>query len=255
MILNMNKKILITFLLLVISQAPLFAKKVNYSIGACGGFAPSLGGNMDSVTQQNLGSNAGMDGMNRSMEDVETKNIDRLFGLTGGFEFKTIFQDFFLVRLGANFSSGVFGGGGKTVIPYGADYYSMECKYSFFEFDVPLTIGLAIPFWKDMMFSLSCGTAYAYAKYKNEFVSEDAYPAPFELKGNFNGWGFPMVVIIQGEYFFLTNASLTSTISYYNGTTEVLKDSYDDDGDVDFTTIDFTGYRFTFGISYYFYSI
>ena len=243
---------------------PLSAKKVNYSIGANTGFAPSLGGNLDSTSQQlYFNSDSGIDGMNRSMEGMETKKINRLFGITGGFEFKTIIQDFYLIRLGANFSKGILGGEGKTVIPDGTGYYyTMECKYSFYEYDVPLTIGLAIPFWKDMMISLSCGTAFAYAEYKNEFISEDTYPDPFERKGEFKGWGFPLVVIIQGEYFFLTNASITSTISYYNGSTEVLKDSYDKDtegfggqGAVDFAAINFTGYRFTFGISYYFFSI
>ena len=255
---NMIKKIFITSLLLLLTQLPLHAKTANYSIGACAGFAPSLGGNLESLTQQQyFSSDGGIDGMNRSMEGEDTKNINRLLGITGGLEFKTIIQNFYLIRLGTNFSNGITGGKGKTVFHDDgyADYYTLKCKYSFYEIDVPLTLGLAIPFWKDMMFSLSCGVAYSYAKYKNEFVSEDAYPDAFELKGEFKGWGFPLVVIIQGEYFFFTNASLTSTISYYNGATEVLKDSYDKDGDVDFARINFTGYRFTFGISYYFFSI
>ncbi len=261
---KMNNKIIITLLLLILTQTPLAAKKANYSIGANIGFAPSLGGNLESLNQQIYGfsTDGGIDGTNRSMEGMETEKIYRLFGFTGGAEFKTIIQDYFLIRLGASFSKGVFGGEGKTVITDGAGYYTMDCKYSFYEYDVPLTIGLAIPFWKDAMFSLSCGTAFAYAKYTNEFVSDDEYPDPFERKGVFEDWGFPLVVIIQGEYFFLTNASLTSTISYYNGSTEVIKDSYDKDtegfggqGAVDFARINFTGYRFTFGISYYFYSI
>jgi hypothetical protein len=251
----MIKKIFITFLLSILMQMPLHAKMINYSIGVSAGFAPSLGGNLDSLTQQQyLSSDGGIDGMNRSMEGMDTENINRLLGITGGFEFRTIIQDFYLIRLSANYSNGVIGGKGKTVF-YNTDYYTMKCKYSFYEFDVPLTLGLAIPFWKDMMFSLSCGIAFAYAKYTNEFISEDTYPDQFDLKGEFKGSGFPLVVIIQGEYFFLTNASLTSTISYYNGATEVLKDSYDKDEDVDFARINFTGYRFTFGISYYFFSI
>ena len=35
--------------------------------------------------------------------------------------------------------------------------------------DVPLTIGLSIPFWKDMKISLGLGAAYVWAEYENEF--------------------------------------------------------------------------------------
>lgn len=258
----MIKKFLTAILFILIIYLPLNAK-VNYSIGINGGFAPSLGGNLDSMIHYYFDSDSGIDGMNRSLGDYKTSDINRLFGLTIGFEFKTIIQDFYLIRLGANYSNGVFGGEGKTLItPDNTNYYLLECKYSFSQFDVPLTLGLAIPFWKDMMLSLSCGIAYANATYKNEFKSGDTYPDPFEREGEFKGYGYPFVVILEGEYFFLTNASLTSTLSYYYGSTEVLKDRKDEDTEgfggaaaVDFAEIDFTGYRFTFGVSYYFFSI
>jgi len=248
---------------------PIYAVKVNYAGGLYAGFMPSMGGNLDSYVQQNyLHSDSGIDGINVTTDGASTSNIERLTGATVGAEFKAIFYDFYLVRTAINASMGVNGGEGTTLYtPDNINYYYLDCSYSLMVFDVPLTIGLSIPFWKDMKISISCGIAYAYAIYENKFTSNETSPA-FERKGEFKGWGLPLVILLEGEYFITEKISMVSILSYYRGSTKIIKDSTDSDTDgldvdsdgtpdgvVDFSKIDFTGYRFSFGISYYIHSI
>ncbi len=259
----MRKKFLILITLLFLLNIPLNAKTMNYSIGIYGGFMPSLGGNLDSYVQQEyFNSNSGIDGMNRSMTGYDTSEIDRLFGICGGLEIKAILSDFFLFRIASNYCKAVFDGEGKTVFTTDStNYYLLECDYSYKEYDFPVTIGLAIPFWKDMMLSLSGGIAFTRAEYKNKFKS-NTYPDPFERKGKFKTWGYPLVILMQGEYFIYRYASLTSSISYYHGSSKLIRDSskqdfigFDGNGTVDFAKIDFSGYKLTFGVSVYIFSI
>lgn len=222
-----------------------------------------MGGNLNSYIQQEyFQSMSGVDSMNRKMRGYDTSNISRLFGAFSGFEIKTILNDFYLARVAINYCQSLLGGRGDTVFTTDAvSYYLLECEYSYKEFDIPVTLGLAIPFWKDMRISLNCGIAFARTEYENKFKS-DTYSDPFERKGYFKGWAFPIVIIVQGEYFVSRNISLISSLSYYHGSTGLLKDrnkrdvlGYSGNGAVDFASINFSGYRFSFGVSYYLYSI
>jgi hypothetical protein len=261
---------IITFLLLLFCSSLTWASTINYAWGIYGGFMPSMGDNLNSYVQEEFfNSRSGIDGMNRKRSGTSTSTIDRLIGVTGGMEIKGIFFDYYFARIAFNYSKSVYGGSGKTVFtPDSTNYYGLKCNYSLIMYDMPLTIGLSIPFWKDMKISLSGGIAYAYAVYENQFKSSETAP-PFERKGIFKGWGLPLVIVVEGEYFISEKISLNSTLSYYRGATEVIKDERKSDTDgpdlnndtitpdaaVDFSRIDFTGYRFTLGVSIYFQSI
>lgn len=225
---------------------------------------PSFGGSMNSSIQREyFDSESGIDGMRRSMSGIETSKIDRLTGIFLGIQTKTIFRDFYMIRFAGSYCNGFIGGSGKSIF-YSTDYgnyYQLECDYSFWEFDFPLTLGLSIPFWKDAKIFLSCGVAFAYGEYKNKFTSS-TYPDPFTRKGSFSKWAFPLIVLLEGEYFISSQIAVNSTISYYRGSTKVLTDNTKNDylgfgmnGAVDYAKIDFSGYRFSMGVSYYYYSI
>lgn len=260
---------IITPLLLFIWSCLLNAAAMNYGFGIYGGFYPSMGGSLDSYVQQEyLNSSNGIDGMNMKRSGETTSSIDHIVGAVAGIEFKAILFDYYLIRTAFNYSMGVSGGKGSTFYtPDNTNYYKMICEYTVFMYDIPLTVGILIPFWKDMKISLSCGVAYAYASYENEFSSSETTPA-FKRKGNFKGRGLPLVIVAEAEYFITEKISIISVLSYYNGSTNLIKDSRDSDTDgldvdsdgqpdgvVDYATIDFTGYRFSLGFSFYFYSI
>ena len=253
---NIMKKTVLTLLVLISSISIAAADIVNISCGLYGSYMQSMGGNLSSYTQASyFDSYSGVDSINRSNDTIDTTNIDRLTGAFFGMNVKAVFLDYYLLRIGANYGMSVYGGEGKTIINAGTNY--LKCKYSLKQYDFPLTIGLSIPFWKDSRISVSCGTAFARATYENKFES-DSVAAPFTtsstIKGKFTGWAFPLVVLIEGDVFVAPDVSLTSAISYYSGRTSTIKDSYDSDGNVDFASIDFTGYRFSLGVSYYFYN-
>lgn len=243
--------ILAVFILTVaMLEMPVFG--MNYSVGLYGGFMPSMGGNLNSSVQASeFQSKNGIDGINKSLSGFDTSPVERLLGATAGLDFKASFSDYFLVRLAGNYTRSVVGGNGKTVYDDTGTAYLLECDYAMTVYDVPLTVGLAIPFWKDVKISFSCGLAFAYGQYQNSFKSS----APLDYKGSFTGWAFPLVLLLQGEYFLAEKTSLSALLSYYNGSTKTLEDGEKSDGSVDFAPIDFTGYRFSFGVAYYFYSI
>jgi hypothetical protein len=245
----------ISFFLLISSV--LSAEDFSISGSAFCGFIPSIGGNLNSRTQEiYFGSNSGIDGMNRSMDGYNTSKIERLTGINFGLGLRAIFYDYFLAAAGVNYSMSVFGGKGNSVYYDGAGYNPLKCEYSFREYDFPITIGLSIPFWKDVRASVSCGTSIAYAEYKNKFESTattDPFASQRSISGSFSGWAFPFVVIVQADYYIRPELSLTSAIYYYKGATKVLKDKADDDGNIDCASIDFTGFRFNLGVSYVFY--
>jgi hypothetical protein len=257
----MKKRIIITLTVLgfALFDFPLlYAEKVSVSGGIVSGVMPSMGGNLNSISQEiNYGSATGIDGINREMDGFSTDNIDRLTGVYAGLEFKAVFFDYYLLRIGANYGMSVLGGKGKTVFystePADLDYFTLKCEYSYTQYDFPVTIGVSIPIWKDARLSVSGGAAYARATYENKFTSDDT-AASFERKGKFTGWGFPLVVLVQGDYYLNEKLALTSALAYYKGSSKVIRDSSNSDGDTDFACIDFSGYRFNLGVSYTFYS-
>ena len=165
---------------------PAYAGFMDYAGGICVGGMPSMGGDLHSSNQSvyfNVNNN-GIDGINRKMDGYGTSDIDRLFGIYAGVEAKVIFLDYYMVRIGANYGKSIYGGNGKTVFTTdNTNYYLLECQYAYTEYDFPLIIGLAIPFWKDVKISLGCGAAFAMGKYENKFESE-TYPDPFERESS-----------------------------------------------------------------------
>jgi hypothetical protein len=246
--------------MILICATPLAAATMNYAAGFSFGFTPSFGGNLHSSTQESaFQSRNGLDGMNRELSGHDTTEIKRLFGVSGGLEFKAILFDYFLMRLGGNYTMSIYGGSGKTVfLPNGAaPETDVTCSYCMWSYDIPLTVGLIIPFWKDVKLSFSCGLAFAYGGYDNQFKG-----STFDMKGSFTGWALPLVILVQGEYFLGERLALNTSLAYYKGATETIRDGKRTDtmgaltaGEVDFARIDFTGYRFSIGLSYYFYSI
>ncbi|TAL39266.1 MAG: hypothetical protein EPN93_02095 [Spirochaetes bacterium] len=253
------KKLLLTSLILICAS-PLTAATMNYAAGFYVGFMPSYGGNLESSTQYDpFDSRNGIDGMNKEMSGHDTTEIKRLLGLSGGIEFKAIIFDYFLMRLAGNYTMSIYGGAGKTVFLTGGagTETDVTASYSMWSYDIPLTVGLIIPFWKDVKISFSCGLAFAYGAYDNQFKV-----ASGDRKGSFTGWALPLVILVQGEYFLGEKIALNTSLAYYKGATETIRDSKRSDttglggaGAVDFAKIDFTGYRFSIGLSYYFYSI
>ncbi|MCX8125283.1 MAG: hypothetical protein N3F66_14130 [Spirochaetes bacterium] len=221
----------------------------NQAISLYAGYIPSLGGNLYSYEQEHtFGSATGIDGINKSQTGFSTAPIHRLMGATVGATFKVVMYDFFTARIGINYFKSVWGGKGKTVYNDGGTNRLLECNYNFDGFDIPLTLGIVIPFYKDMKITFSCGVAYAWGRYKNKFESD----APLSYKGHFKGTAYPLVINTEGEYFINEKFALTTSLTYYKGTTEIIKDSKKGDGNTDYAPIDFSGYRFLLGVSYYF---
>lgn len=247
----MNFRILTYIAAAVLLSFPLKGWGANYAVGAYGGFAPSLGG--DLYTAQHYSefqSRNGIDGMNREMNGYSTGRIDRILGVSGGALLKTIFHDYYQARIAMNYTMGYLGGSGKTVYDDSGTTRLLECEYSFWELDVPVTFGISIPFWKDIRIAFSCGLAYAYADYSYSFESDSGQ----QWKGSFKGWGLPLVIILEGEYFITDRIAASTSIVYYKGSTKVLKDG-SDTGGTDFARIDFSGYRYNLGVTFYFRSI
>ncbi|MCU0844682.1 MAG: hypothetical protein MUC76_07125 [Spirochaetes bacterium] len=249
-----NKAIIMRTALLVIlavAAGPLHA--ASFSLGAQAGFVPSLGGNLHSSTHETIGVYNGIDGINKSLDGYDTSTINRLLGASGGIVLKATFYDYFLVRLGGNFTMDVRGGSGTTLYDTPAPGFTpelLDCTYSMYVIDAPLTAGLAVPFWKDVRIAFSCGAAFAYGNYKNSLRPESGG----DVKGKFRGYGFPLVLLVEGDYFLNAKVSITASLAYYRGSTDIRKDRYRTDGDTDFARIDFTGYRFSMGASRHFYS-
>lgn len=250
------KKTRLTLILvsLCVLPLPLLGATANYAVGFYAGIMPSPGGDLNSYVQiAKYNSSNGIDGINKSLDGFSTSTINRPLGVTGGVEFKAIFFDYYFARVAGNYTRSVYGGKGKTVYDSdpGAPFVPelLTAKYAITAYDIPITVGLCIPFWKDVKISFSCGFAVAYGDYTNSFKSTSNTD-----KGSFSGWCYPLVLMLQGEYFLTETVSLSSSLSYYRGSTEILKDSKKSDT-VDFAKIDFSGYRINFGMAYYFYSI
>lgn len=260
---NVMKKIIIllTIAVLIMCGGRLEARSLNFGLGIYGGFMPAMGGNLHSNLQENsLDSSSGIDGINRGADGKSTSNVERLVGISAGAALRTIINNYILLRLGINYTNSMYGGEGDSLYtPDGTSFYVMSCSYSLQIIDVPFTVGISIPFWKDMKISLSGGAAYARGTYENGFESTET-GEEFKRKGKFKGTGYPLVFIVEGEYFITETIALTSAIAYYRGSTRLIEDSSTssdststgtiaDSDVVDFARIDFTGYRFTIGIS------
>ena len=238
---------LCVFIILAASVA-LNAAPVNFAIGAYGGIAPSLGGDLQSLLQYDVfGSSNGIDGMRRTLDGSDTTGMDRLLGVSGGILIKMLFMEYYQIRLGANYSRGIAGGEGTSVYDNGGTDTPVDCEYSFLMYDVPLSFGISIPFWKDLKVIFSCGIAYARAEYKNRFETAGGV-----AKGEFTGWGLPLVILLEGEYFLNNSIAVSSSISYYRGSSKLLRDSERGDSYTDYARLNFNGYRYYAGITYYF---
>lgn len=226
------------------------AANFNYAIGLYGGLAPSIGNDLQSYRQYyQYGSQSGIDGINRTQDGYETTNIDRLLGLGWGISFKALLFENYQIRLAVNYVRGMWGGEGTTL--YGGVPTILDCDYSFRMYDVPLTFGISIPFWKDVKISFNCGAAFAYGWYQNSFTENSTTT----YKGKFSGRGYPLVILLEAEYFLTDKIAVTSSLSYYRGSTTLIEDDYDNDGDTDYARLNFTGYRFSLGAVYYFIAI
>lgn len=246
-----NAIVYIILSIAVILPLPLAAAgtTANFAVSIYGGFAPSLGNDLQSTYQYyEFGSQSGIDGMNRSADG--TSSIDRLMGLSGGIAFKLLFLDYYQVRIAGNYTRSMSGGDGTSMYNDGSDHI-IECEYSFLMYDVPVTFGLSIPFWKDVKIAFSCGIAYAYATYSNEFEID----AATVVKGEFTGWGLPLVILLEGEYFVTEKIAVTSSLIYYRGSTKFIEDDTTSDGITDYAKLNFTGYRYNAGITFYFMTI
>ncbi len=241
----------LSFLIIVIS--PLYSAKMNLSVGVYGGVAPSLGGDMQSAVQiSEFQSRNGLDGMNRDKDGYDTSSINKLLGVSGGIALKAVFLDYFLLKLGGNYTRGVYGGKGTTVyFDSGASSYMLlDCSYKFYEYDAPLTLGISIPIGKEVRISLSCGIAYAYAKYTNSFSSDTK-----RYRGSFSEWDLPLVYQLEGEYFINDKFAISTMITYYRGSSNIIRDGTSSDGNVDLAKVNYTGFRYYIGAIYSFLNI
>jgi hypothetical protein len=229
-------KIIITVMILLLLR-PLIADAAypETGVGFYTGLAPAMGGSMNTYVQNTtLGVGSGIDSINREMSGRDTEEIDRLLGVVGGFEGKVIVLNYFMIRLGANYIKSFIGGTGKTL---DLSDELVTVKYSMWACDFPLTVGLSLPFWKDVRISLSGGIAYAYGSQSSSFKS-----VTLDQSTSVKGWAIPLVFIMAGEHYLTNTLSLTSTISYYKGASRVKGDNGSDYG-----RVDFTGYRWTIG--------
>ncbi len=253
--------LLVVLIAFAAAPRPLAAAITTNGIGIYTGIAPNMGGSMHSyVQQQHFNTRNGIHDINRVQDGIDTAKIERPMGVTVGIDWKIIIEEYFFFRAAANYSKSVVGGSGTTAWTDngGISYYALDCRYSVATFDVPLLAGFTIKFWDDVRFYVGGGAAFASGMYDNEFSSED-HPDPFTRKGQFRGTGFPLVAYAHGEYYFTTRYAISATVLYYGGSTPLLRDGIHADteglngkGAYDYARIDFTGYRFAFGITFYF---
>lgn len=215
------------------------AIETDVSLGAHFGLAPALGGDLGSRFQENtLGVNNGIEGINRSMSGIDTDKVERLLGGYGGIDFKVIFIKYLMIRLQANFTMNMTGG---TGISLDQAENRLEVSYSFWAVDIPVQVGVSVPFGNTVRISLSGGIAFAYGTYSNSFKS-----ATVNSSAEFTGWTFPWIIMLSGEFFLKEYIALTSSLVYYNGATDIIRSGSD------YAKIDFGGFRWNIGFSYHF---
>ncbi len=200
---------------------------------------PNMGNNLSSDFQKNdLNVNNGIFEINRSKTGISTTTIKPLSGYFIEAQIHGLTLDYLILSIGANYGQNLFSGSGKSLDD--SDNI-MDVKYSMWLVGIPLTIGLSIPFWEDTKVIFTTGISFSYGTYSNSFSS-----ATVNQKASFTGLGIPMVTKIAGEHFISKDIAISSSLSYYNGATTVIKNQGD------YAIIDYSGYRFSFGISYYF---
>lgn len=242
--------VLILCILLLSFSSNILGAPINYSIGIYLGLAPSLGNNLQSMRQYyQYGTASGSDGINRTQEGYDTQNSQRLLGLVGGVSGKVILYENYQFRIACNYTSGILGGEGTTL--FGTNPDLLEFSYSFRTIDFPFTFGIVIPFWKDIKVSFNCGFALAYGWYTNSFIENRTAT----YRGEFAANSFPLMILLEAEYFINDKIAAISSLSYYRGSSKLIKDEYDEDGDIDYARLNFSGYRFHIGVMYYFFSI
>ncbi len=190
------------------------------------------------MQQTELGVSNGIDGINRSMSGVKTEKISKLLGACGGIDFSVVFATYFLFRMQTNFAMNFFGGEGTTL---DQAENPLRASYTLWTIDIPFTLGVSVPFGDRVRLSLCGGIAFAYGSYANSFSS-----AAVSSRALFEGWTFPWLVMLKGEYFFRPAIALSSHLTYMHGATDVIKSGRD------YAKIDFAGFRWNLGFSYYF---
>ncbi len=227
-------------LLILLDPVQLSAEKLNVSFGAMIGIAPDVGGNLHSSQLEDIGVYNGVDDINRSADGKSTAKINKLLGSSIGFHLNTIIADYFLIYAGLQGTMSIWGGSGQTIDNDPAENL-VNVKYSIWMIDLPLAFGLSIPFFHDGRISIAGGLDFMYVSMSNSIKSDVE-----NIESNFSGWAFPLVVIVSGEYFISKNTVLTTTLMYYRGETDILRDDHD------YANVDVSGYRIALGVSYYF---
>ena len=225
----------------LLSMGQLFGANTSFDTGVAiyGGFAPTFGGNLTTTFQQDtLNLPNGILSINRTKTGETSAPIAPLLGGTAGIEFWGITRDFIIISCGANFTYGIMGGSGNSL---DNSENTMSVKYSLWTVDIPLTVGITIPFWDDIRISFKSGIAIAYGKYSNVFKS-----SIINSSSNFTGYGAPVVTSLAGDYLFYHNFSLYMSITHYSGSTKIIKD------EADYASINFSGYRIYVGTSFRF---
>ncbi|HPI91426.1 MAG TPA: hypothetical protein PK859_19120 [Spirochaetota bacterium] len=235
----MSNRVIRALLIALLLPSPLFAINTAVSLGAHIGLAPDMGGNLQSRVQRTeLGVDNGIDGINRSMDGVKTEKINKLLGAYGGMDFKVVFAKYFLFRLQTNFVMNFFGGTGVTL---DQSENRLTAKYSLWIVDIPVGLGVSVPFGDIVRISLCGGVAFAYGSYSNSFKSSTV-----NSSATFETWTFPWLIMLSGEYFFREDIAITTSLAYYQGSSDVIKSRSD------YAKIDFSGFRWNIGFSYYF---
>lgn len=238
--------------------------KMNYSIDLYAGALPNYGGSLNSYNQRAyFQSEHGIYEINKSATGVTTESIRPLLGISGGIALRSIMNDFYFYRIGASYNMNIWGGSGTTIFNTNQmdnltnDYLPVKCSYGLTSYDFPVTLGVAIPFWKDVKIFFSCGVSFNYSIMTNSFKADG-----MTREGKFSALSYPLVILLEGQYFVTQNMAMYTSLSYYRGNSKYLTDStktdttgYSGAGAVDYSSIDLTGYKYYLGISFYFISI
>ena len=231
----------IAMLLVMASLQQAHAIDTDVSLGAHFGLAPSLGGDLHSRFQETvLGVSNGIDGINRSMPGIKTDKAERLLGAYGGIDLKAVFIKYLMIRLQANFTMNMIGGTGSSL---DLSENKLRVRYTMWAVDIPFCLGASVPLGRSVRISLCGGVAFAYGNYSNSFKSSTV-----SSSAEFEGWTFPWVIMLSGEYFFRKDIAIISSVVYYHGATDTIKSGSD------FAQIDFTGFRWNIGFSYHFFN-
>ena len=232
-----------TVIVIAVLYVPItsYGELVNVSLGGYIGIAPDIGGELHTYKLEEIGIYNGTYDINRLAEGKTTARIHKLVGTTAGFHFSTIIAEHFLIYTGVMGTMSIWGGSGQT-LDNDAALNEVNVKYSMWMVDMPLAFGLSIPFFNDGRMSIAGGFDFMYLGFKSTYDSI----AGSKVDSSFSGWAFPLLLLVSGEYFFNKNTTITGTLMYYKGQTDIIR------SDDNYAAIDVSGFRILFGISYYF---